>query len=219
MRDVYLFHLHFYVMDPKQAESAFVEHLGMNVVGRAGLIGSEQVVFAPAAGWDAIAEAGARFRQTQLQRGAFDLILGPGQHPEPRLEHFGMRVDEETYERCKATFVTQGLPFREGERRSFFTTPFGIRMELVAPHHSGQVPYMDTDYATLRIATIRFAVTDPPHCEQFFSDVLGHNILNQLEFETAHDGSSFRPVEVRLSSSGRADNTAMEMMPKMQWVF
>lgn len=219
MSDAYLFHLHFYVIDPVQAERAIVNHIGMKVVGRAGLIGTEQISFAPEAGWEAIAQAGARFRQTQLQKGAFDLILGPGHQPEPRLEHFGIRADEERYEQCKVAFVAQGLPYREGERRSFFTTPFGVRMELVAPHHGGQVPYMDNDYATLRIDKVRFSVTNPQHCEQFFGDVLGENILNQLEFERSSDESAFRPVEVRLSSAWSEQKAEMEILPKIRWVY
>lgn len=219
MHRAYLFHLHFYVDDPQQAERAFVNHVGMNVVGRAGLVGSNQVGFAPEAGWEGIAQAGARFRQTQLQRGAFDLILGPGHHPEPLLEHFGMRVDEETYEQCKNAFMAQELPFCEGERRSFFPTAFGIRMELIAPHHNGRGPYMDVDYDTLRVEKVRFAVPDPPACQGFFTNVLGENALSQFEFEWSGDQRAFRPVEVQLSSSIGQGKASFEILPGIRWVF
>lgn len=93
MQTARLFHLHFYVINPQQAECLFVEQIGMNVVARYGLVGSNQVRFNPEDVWEAIAQAGARFRLTQLEKGAFDLVLGPGSNPEPRLEHFGLQVD------------------------------------------------------------------------------------------------------------------------------
>ena len=47
-------------------------------------------------------------------------------------------------------------------------------MELVAPHRIGQIPYTDTDYHTLRIEKVRFAVSDLAACKRFFSDVRGN---------------------------------------------
>lgn len=97
MQAVHLFHLHFYAPDPQTVEQAFVEHLGMNVVARYGIIGSEQVRFPEDTGWDAIAQAGARFRLTQLANGTFDLVLGLGKRSNPTLEHFGLLVDPATF--------------------------------------------------------------------------------------------------------------------------
>ena len=81
-----------------------------------------------------------------------------------------------------------------------FTTPFGVRMELVAPHHFVRVSYTEADYATLHLERVRFAVSDLLDCEQFFAETLGEEALNQLEFESLDDRSTFRPVEVQLSS-------------------
>lgn len=60
-----LFHLHFYILDPQTVERAFVEHLGMNVVTRYGLVESEQVRFTPEDGWEGIQELGAMRRARQ----------------------------------------------------------------------------------------------------------------------------------------------------------
>ncbi|WDL96457.1 VOC family protein [Alicyclobacillus sp. ALC3] len=212
-----LFHLHFYVADPEGTERAFVERLGMQVIARYGLVGSKEVRFEPEVGWRALIDAGARFRLTQLKKGTFDLVLGPGTQPEPLLEHFGLRVDEETYELCKRTFVARELAYREGERRSFFTTPFGVRMELVAPHHA--VTYPDADHAGLQLEKVRFGVPDPLACERFFADALGQQVLSQLEFEVSREKARFRTVEVQLSSPKKEKNTVFEILPGTRWIF
>lgn len=45
-----------------------MQHVGMNVVARYGLVGSERVFFDPEEGWEAITEAGARFPLIHLAR-------------------------------------------------------------------------------------------------------------------------------------------------------
>lgn len=218
MKTARVFHLHFYVLNPQLAEQNFVRHLGMNVVARYGLVGSEQIRFDPDEGWEAMAQAGARFRLTQLGKGGLDLVLGPGNQPEPHLEHFGLRVDEATYQRCKDIFISRGLAYREGERRSFFTTPFGVRIELVAPHHSVRLSDTEMEYAILHIEKARFAVSDPVVCEHFFSDTLGEEMLNQLQFE-ASDKSTFRPMEIQLSSRNEETPSTVEILSGIQWTF
>ena len=95
-----LVHLHFYVSNPQLTETALIDHLGMTVVARYGLKGTELIRFSPEDGWSPLDIPGVRFRHVQLKKGAFDLVLGRGNSSIPYMEHFGLQVNESTYERC-----------------------------------------------------------------------------------------------------------------------
>jgi len=88
----------------------------------------------------------------------------------------------------------------------------------VSPHHSGRTLNTVMDEEPIELKKARFAVTDPLACQQFFVDSLGDEVLSQMEFETLDNGSTFRPVEVQLTS---ARKTAMriDVLPGTRWIF
>ena len=201
-----LFHLHFYVSNPQLTETTLIEYLGMTVVARYGLKGRELIRFSPEDGWSPFDIPGVRFRHVQLKRGAFDLVLGRGNSSIPHMEHFGLQVNEITYERCLKFFHETRLSVQEGQRRSFFTTPYGVRMELVTPRHEGRSDYTLSDYSSLTLQEVHFAVQSPDDCEKFFCAALGEDSLKSLKFKSSVDASKFSPVELKFSSASVGPN-------------
>ncbi|WP_206919880.1 hypothetical protein [Alicyclobacillus suci] len=181
----------------------------MQIIARYGFKGAELIRFSPEEGWNVFDNENTRFRQVQLQSGAFDLVLGQRNSPEPYMEHFEVMVSEDRYQRCLKRFTSENYTIQERTNRSFFTTPFGVRLELVAPHHGGYRTFNASDHHTLTVQHVRFAVQDPQQCSSFFSDALGTEILTQLHFEPATDSSKFRPVEIRLSSTTAGSQSVM----------
>ena len=202
-----LFHLHFYVSNPQLTETALIDHLGMTVVARYGLKGTELIRFSPEDGWSPLDIPGVRFRHVQLKKGAFDLVLGRGNSSIPYMEHFGLQVNESTYERCLKLFHETQLAVQQGQRRSFFTTPYGVRMELVTPHHEGRSDYSLSDYSSLTLEEAHFAVQSQENCEKFFGEALGEDSLKSLKFKSSEEVSKFSPVELKFSSASVGFNS------------
>jgi catechol 2,3-dioxygenase-like lactoylglutathione lyase family enzyme len=126
-----LFHYHLVTSHVREVEARYLAKLGFRLVARYGRIGEDQVSFEAGVGWDELERTGFRHRLSELERGAVNVVVQPGQWRLPRVDHIGIALDDEEFqivlERANL------LRFRVQEypgRRTFVATDAGYRVEI-----------------------------------------------------------------------------------------
>src|SRR3954464_11050463 len=128
---VVLFHYHLVPSHVREVEPRYLGRLGFRLVARYGRIGEEQVHYESGVGWDEVERAGFRHRLSELERGAGDVVVPPGQWPLPRVDHVGVALDDEEFQEVLERATE--LRFRVQEypgRRTFVATDAGYRVEV-----------------------------------------------------------------------------------------
>jgi hypothetical protein len=115
-------------------EARYVGKLGFTLVARHGRIGEETTTFEAGYGWDDLDRMGFKLRLTELERGAVNVVVQPGQWELPRVDHLGFALDEEDFVATLARAEVRELRVQEhGGRRTFVSTNAGYRLELHPP--------------------------------------------------------------------------------------
>ena len=115
----------------REVEARYLAKLGFRLVARYGRIGEDQVHFEAGVGWDELERTGFRHRLSELERGAVNVVVQPGQWRLPRVDHIGLALDDDEFhdvlERAtKLRFRVQEFP----GRRTFVATDAGYRVEI-----------------------------------------------------------------------------------------
>ena len=115
----------------REVEARYLAKLGFRLVARYGRIGKDQVHFEAGVGWDELERTGFRHRLSELERGAVNVVVQPGQWRLPRVDHIGIALDDEEFrivlERANLLrFRVQEFP----GRRTFVATDAGYRVEI-----------------------------------------------------------------------------------------
>jgi hypothetical protein len=77
---------------------------------------------------------GFKLRLTELERGAVNVVVQPGQWELPRVDHLGFALDEDDFVATLARAELRELRVQEhGARRTFVSTNAGYRLELHPP--------------------------------------------------------------------------------------
>src|SRR5437762_13695475 len=77
---------------------------------------------------------GFRIRLTELEKGAVNVVVQPGQWPTPRVDHLGFVLDEDEFDAAIYRAEQHDLRVQEhGGRRTFVSTNAGYRLELHPP--------------------------------------------------------------------------------------
>jgi hypothetical protein len=77
---------------------------------------------------------GFKLRLTELERGAVNVVVQPGQWELPRVDHLGFALDEDDFVATLARAEVRELRVQEhGGRRTFVSTNAGYRLELHPP--------------------------------------------------------------------------------------
>jgi catechol 2,3-dioxygenase-like lactoylglutathione lyase family enzyme len=126
-----LFHYHLVTSHVREVEARYLAKLGFRLVARYGRIGEDQVHFEAGVGWDELERTGFRHRLSELERGAINVVVQPGQWRLPRVDHIGIALDDEEFqvvlERANLLrFRVQEFP----GRRTFVATDAGYRVEI-----------------------------------------------------------------------------------------
>jgi catechol 2,3-dioxygenase-like lactoylglutathione lyase family enzyme len=126
-----LFHYHLVTSHVREVEARYLGKLGFRLVARYGRIGEDQVHFEAGVGWDELERTGFRHRLSELERGAVNVVVQPGQWRLPRVDHIGLALDDEEFkvvlERANLLrFRVQEFP----GRRTFVATDSGYRVEI-----------------------------------------------------------------------------------------
>ena len=134
-RPVQLFHYHLVTSRVREVEARYIGKLGFDLVARYGRIGEELTSYEPGVSWEELDAMGFKLRLTELERGAVNVVVQPGQWPVPRVDHLGFALDEDEFQPCSgARRADADLRVQEhGGRRTFVSTNAGYRLEIHPP--------------------------------------------------------------------------------------
>jgi hypothetical protein len=131
---VQLFHYHLVTSRVREVEARYIGKLGFRLVARYGRIGERRTYHESGVGWDELDRQGFKLRLTELERGAINVVLQPGQWAVPRVDHLGIALDDEEFQAAleRATDLKLRVQEHPG-RRTFVSTHAGYRLEIHPP--------------------------------------------------------------------------------------
>ena len=129
-----LFHYHLVTSLVRQVEARYVGKLAFQLVARHGRIGDDYQSFEPGLSWDDLDRMGFKLRLTELERGAVNVVVQPGQWELPRVDHLGLALNEDDFQEVIDRAVERELRIQaHGGRRTFVATNLGYRLEIHPP--------------------------------------------------------------------------------------
>ncbi len=129
-----LFHYHLVTSRVREVEARYIGKLGFDLVARHGRVGEELTSYEPGVSWQELDAQGFKLRLSELERGAVNVVVQPGQWPLPRVDHLGLVLDDDEFDASIARAFHAELRVQEhGGRRTFVSTNAGYRLELHPP--------------------------------------------------------------------------------------
>ena len=156
-----MFHYHLVTSNVREVEARYLAQLGFRLVARYGRVGEDQVHYESGISWEELERAGFRHRLSELERGAVNVVVQPGQWKLPRVDHLGVALDDDEFHAVLERSAE--LRFRVQEypgRRTFIATDAGYRVEV-----HPQRDWIDDLLANadeLRLAELQLRADDPP---------------------------------------------------------
>ena len=155
-----LFHYNLVTSKVREVEARYLGKLGFSLVARHGRIEEDATSFESGHGWDELERIGFKLRLSELERGAVNVVVQPGQWELPRLDHLGFALDDDDFVATLARAELRELRIQEhGGRRTFVTTHAGYRLELHPPRE-----WLDDFLAggsDLKLAELQLRADDP----------------------------------------------------------
>jgi hypothetical protein len=157
---VFLFHYHLVTSKVRQVEARYLGKLGFELVARYGRIGEDVAAFDPGVSWEELDRRGFKLRLSELERGAVNVVVQPGQWAQPRVDHIGFALAEDEFDEVLERASARDLRIQEhGGRRTFVSTGAGYRLELHPPRDWLDDLLEGRD--RLRIAELQLRADDP----------------------------------------------------------
>jgi hypothetical protein len=157
---VQLFHYHLVTSRVRQVEARYVGKLAFELVARHGRIGEEYQSFEAGTSWEELDAMGFKLRLSELEHGAVNVVVQPGQWELPRVDHLGLALDEEEFADLIDRAVEQELRVQaHGGRRTFVATNAGYRLEVHPPREWLDELLQASD--VLRLAELQLLADDP----------------------------------------------------------
>ena len=126
-----LFHYHLVTSDVRDVEARYLGKLGFRLIARYGRIGEDQVHFEAGVSWEELEQKGFRHRLSELERGAVNVVVQPGQWPLPRVDHLGVALEDDEFHEVLERATKRRLRVQEYPgRRTFVATEAGYRLEV-----------------------------------------------------------------------------------------
>ena len=155
-----LFHYHLVTKKVREVEARYLGKLGFELVARHGRIGEDTTSFEPGLSWAELEEMGFKLRLCELERGAVNIVIQPGQWELPRVDHLGLVLDDDELATALERAVERELRVQEhGGRRTFVTTKAGYRLELHPPREWIDDLLSGSD--VLQLAELHLRADDP----------------------------------------------------------
>jgi catechol 2,3-dioxygenase-like lactoylglutathione lyase family enzyme len=157
---VQLFHYHLVTSKVRDVEARYIAKLGFTLVARYGRIGDEQTHYEAGVPWEELDRLGFRLRLSELERGAVNVVVQPGQWDLPRIDHVGFALDEDEF--IDVMERAQRMELRVQEypgRRTFVATGAGYRVEVHPPRE--WIEELLAESETMRLAGLRLKSEDP----------------------------------------------------------
>jgi hypothetical protein len=131
---VHLFHYHLVTSRVREVEARYIGKLAFHLVARHGRIGDDLTSYEAGIAWNELDAMGFKLRLTELEKGAVNVVVQPGQWPTPRVDHLGFVLEEDEFEAAVYRAEQSDLRVQEhGGRRTFVSTNAGYRLELHPP--------------------------------------------------------------------------------------
>jgi catechol 2,3-dioxygenase-like lactoylglutathione lyase family enzyme len=131
---VHLFHYHLVTSKVREVEARYIGKLGFDLVARHGRIGEDLTSYESGMSWTELDAMGFKLRLSELEHGAVNVVVQPGQWALPRVDHLGLALDDDEFEGAVGRAEDAGLRVQEhGGRRTFVSTNAGYRLELHPP--------------------------------------------------------------------------------------
>jgi hypothetical protein len=157
---VRLFHYHLVTARVREVEARYVGKLAFELVARHGRIGEEYQSFEPGISWEQLDAMGFKLRLTELERGAVNVVVQPGQWELPRVDHLGLALDEDEFAEVIDRAVERELRIQaHGGRRTFVATNAGYRLEIHPPREWLDELLESSD--DLRLTELQLLADDP----------------------------------------------------------
>lgn len=155
----------------RDIEARYLAKLAFRLIARYGRIGEDQVHYEAGVSWDELERAGFRHRLSELERGAVNVVVQPGQWPLPRVDHIGVALDDDEFEEVLARATELRLRVQEYPgRRTFIATNAGYRLEV-----HPQRDWIDEvlgNAAELRLDELQLRADDPETKAGALADLL-----------------------------------------------
>ena len=166
-----LFHYHLVTSRVRSVEARYLGKLGFGLVARHGRVADELTSFEAGLSWDELDRRGFRLRVTELERGAVNVVVQPGQWDTPRVDHLGIALDDDEF--ADAIIRASELDLRvqeHGGRRTFVATNGGYRLELHPPRDWIDELLANDD--ELRIGELQLRADDPEQKARALAEAL-----------------------------------------------
>ena len=155
-----LFHYHLVTSRVREVEARYIGKLGFDLIARHGRIGDDLTSYESGVSWAELDALGFKLRLSEIELGAVNVVVQPGQWPLPRVDHLGLALDDEEFESTLERAEEADLRVQEhGGRRTFVSTNAGYRLELHPPRE-----WIDDLLAQgdrLRLAELHLRADDP----------------------------------------------------------
>jgi catechol 2,3-dioxygenase-like lactoylglutathione lyase family enzyme len=186
-----LFHYHLVTSNVREVEARYLGKLGFRLVARYGRIGEEQVHFEAGVSWEELERTGFRHRLTELERGAVNVVVQPGQWPLPRVDHLGVALDDDEFHDVLERATELRLRVQEYPgRRTFVATNAGYRLE-VHPQRDW-IDELLENAEELRLAELHLRADDPVAKADALSGLLE---VDQSDAQVVLGGTTVRFLE------------------------
>jgi catechol 2,3-dioxygenase-like lactoylglutathione lyase family enzyme len=172
MASVHLFHYHLVTSRVREVEARYIGKLGFELVARHGRIGEDLTSYESGLSWSELDAMGFKLRLSELELGAVNVVVQPGQWPLPRVDHLGLALDEDEFEEALTRAEEADLRVQEhGGRRTFVSTNAGYRLELHPPRD--WIDELLGQGDRLRLSELHLKADDPEAKAAALAQVLG----------------------------------------------
>jgi hypothetical protein len=169
---MHLFHYHLVTSEVREVEARYIGKLGFHLVARYGRIGDEHVAIEPGVSWEKLDRDGFTLRLSELERGAVNVVVQPGQWRIPRVDHIGVALDEAEFQAVLRRATDWDLRVQEhGGRRTFVTTSAGYRLEVHPPRE--WIAELLEKQAELRLTELQLRVDETQPKARALAEILG----------------------------------------------
>ncbi len=170
-RRVQLFHYHLVTSRVREVEGRYLGKLGFDLVARHGRIGEELTSFEPGVAWEDLDARGFKLRLTELEKGAVNVVVQPGQWPVPRVDHLGLVLEQDEFDATLERAERLNLRIQEhAGRRTFVSTNAGYRLEIHPPREWIDELLAQDD--ELRLTELHLKAEDPAAKAEALAEIL-----------------------------------------------
>ena len=167
-----LFHYHLVTSVVREVEARYLGKLAFELVARYGRVGDDTISYDAGLGWPELDAMDFKLRLSELERGAVNVVVQPGQWRLPRVDHFGLALDEDAFNEAIERAIAAELRIQShGGRRTFVSTASGFRLELHPPRD--WIDDLLKHDEELRIAELELKTDDPAGKATAVAQILG----------------------------------------------